>query len=160
MKLSKNQNKKKTAPTDGDGKRGLRAIVIGDGALPHDMSLCWQATEAIEGHIPLFDIFCKYHPDTPMFMRYSHLTPKSLEFSRLAGRKNQIEYKCQKCGWIAQFFVDGSEEYFNKLEQLRIQQGVKEQYNPVDTWKENEKMEKQLSSLGYVGGREDMEEKK
>jgi len=132
----------------------MHAIVIGDGAMPHDMSLAWKRTNDYIGHTPLFDVFCKYHKEDEMFMRYSQLVPKHLEFSRLAGQKNQVEYKCMKCGWVARFFIDEDEEYLDKVKGWRIQRGLSEHQ-----WEEDEEKKKQLQTLGYLGGREDLDEK-
>lgn len=132
-----------------DGKNNLNALVIGDGAFSQDMSGCWVEDESLEGVQPLFDIKCQFHPDIPMMMRYSHITPKSLRVSQLTGRKLIIEYKCKKCGLTEHFYVDEPEEYLEKIRTKRIIQGYKDLYYPHDKWVKDGEIKKRLESLGY-----------
>jgi hypothetical protein len=128
----------------------MHAIVIGEGAQPQDMSGCWLEDGSLEGHAPLFDIKCMYHPKEPMMMRYSHITPKTLVISRLSdGRKNIIEYKCKICGKIEHFYVDASEEYLNQIKHKRIVEGYRDLYYPHEKWNNDKIVKKRLKELGY-----------
>lgn len=107
----------------------------------------WTRTDDIVGHVPLFKVECPFC-EIPMTMRYSYLFPDGELIYGIFGAGNQVAYKCHSCGYHQRFNVEDDKEYIDSTLELR---GGKTQYVPLEEWKQNEEIKKQLESLGYWG---------
>ena len=140
----------------------------------------WERTKDIIGHVPKFDMKCvrckvSLGKDTTMQLRHSGLRltlnaqiemynkthpqekpqpPREDEFDP-DGSQHGLAYKCPYCAWFIRFHVSDDVEY---LQELYKRWDYSTKFVPI--WEtdeisddEQKKIEAQLESLGYWGGR-------
>ena len=115
----------------------------------------WYRTEDIQGQAPNFNIRC-FHCDMPMSLRHSVIEKPSWGLD--ADEENNLNimsYKCSRCAWFIRFYVLDKERYLKKV--IKKYRGGYRKFIPKgDDWsEEGREIRKQLSILGYWGGRID-----
>ena len=112
----------------------------------------WARTNDKRCHAPIFDINCRYCKGK-MFMRYSEAGLDDKQTANTKTYINYVGYKCPDCGWMARFDIDDDSQYLFDVVKMR---GGSLHFQPdSDEWgRESEEIAKQLSALGYFGGRE------
>jgi len=101
----------------------------------------WKKTETAWGYEPNFPTTCRYC-NVPLQGRFSIIYQ---DYTMI------LKYKCPECGWFALFEIDEDREYQKKIFELR---GKVHTITPtVEELSENKDIERQLTGLGYFGGR-------
>lgn len=86
---------------------------------------------------------CKDPPE--MFLRYSKAT--HLDTVGEKARACNMHYKCFRCDQVFVYGVAIDDEHYRYIYEQR---GNSDVYCPVEKWREDEEMRKQLESLGYI----------
>ena len=140
----------------------ITGMMINPDALGSDMDKNWTKTYSATGHTPKFNVMCyhcgKRNIESEMFFRYAFISNMDDAINKVYGMLNQIEYKCIKCAWTTKFLVEAPADYLLKVQDIREKQGFNRNlyYMTPEEWLKNKEIEKQLSALGYMGGREDI----
>jgi len=101
----------------------------------------WKKTETAWGYCPTFSPKCRYC-GVELQGRFSIIYKNYAMI---------LKYKCPSCGWFALFEIDEDKEYQKKIFELR---GKVHTITPtVEALNEDEDIKRQLSALGYFGGR-------
>jgi len=113
----------------------------------------WYRTEDVQGHAPKFNIRC-VHCDMPMTLRHSVIVGPVLDST--LGEDTDISvmsYKCPRCAWFIRFNVVDKKKYLRRVIK-KYRNGYRKFIPTCDDWSdESEEIKKQLSALGYWGGR-------
>jgi len=113
----------------------------------------WNRTDDIYGHKPEFEIKCR-HCGQDMPVRHSTIAVQKTRGDEDVAL-NQICYKCKYCAWFITFTVEDSPRYLKRV--VKKYRKGNNKLVPVEDWtSDDEKIAKQLESLGYFGGREEM----
>jgi len=115
----------------------------------------WDRTEDAQGHSPKFNIRC-FHCDMPMTLRHSVIADtKTILALDEDTDVNVMSYKCPRCAWFTRFNVVDKKRYLKKVIKKYRKNHIK--FIPTcDDWSnESNEIKKQLSALGYWGGRID-----
>lgn len=115
----------------------------------------WDRTENAQAHTPKFNIRC-FHCDMPMALRHSVITAPAVKtVSGDAKDVNIMSYKCPRCAWFIRFSIVDSRRYLKKVIK-EYRKGYRKFIPTCDDWSnESKEIKKQLSALGYWGGRID-----
>jgi len=108
---------------------------------------CWKRVKDKKGHAPIkknLKLVCKYC-NIPLTLRYS-IVFNVIPF-------NEMGYKCRRCGYFQRFDVLEESAYIKEIIERR--NGSSEYVPTVKEWSEDEETARQLTGLGYFGGRGD-----
>jgi hypothetical protein len=106
----------------------------------------WERDNGAVGHYPTFKIDCPFCK-VSMAVRYSYVFPDGEPIYGMLGPCNQIAYKCPSCGYHQRFNIEDDYDYIKSLYDSR----GKNHYSPVPNWEADERIRRQLESLGYWG---------
>ena len=115
----------------------------------------WDRTEDIQGHVPKFNIRC-FHCNMPMTLRHSVIAISTADTALDEDNDaNIMSYKCPRCAWFIKFNVIDKKRYLKKVIK-KYRKGYRKFIPTCDDWSdESKEIKKQLSALGYWGGRID-----
>ena len=140
----------------------------------------WERTNDILGHKPKFDMLCvrckvSFGKDTKMQVRHSGLRISQNAMVEMYNKEHPpdkpweplpesfdpeinvhaMAYKCPYCAWFIRFQIPDTREY---LQEIYKKRNYSQKFIPV--WEtdvideeEQKKIEQQLESMGYWGGR-------